>query len=149
MYSFDNISLKQDNKRWFPVMGEIHYSRYPHEYWRESLLKMKAGGVDVASTYVIWIHHEEIEDEYDFSGDRDLRLFVQTCKECKIKLWLRIGPWVHAEVRNGGFPDWLLKRILKYEQTMNAILPLLKNGTKKYMSRYKGFFIQMRSRIIQ
>ena len=47
MYSFDNISLKQDNKRWFPVMGEIHYSRYPHEYWRESLLKMKAGGVDV------------------------------------------------------------------------------------------------------
>ena len=60
MYSFDNISLKQDNKRWFPVMGEIHYSRYPHKYWRESLLKMKAGGVDVASTYVIWIHHEEI-----------------------------------------------------------------------------------------
>ena len=23
---------------------------------------------------------------------------------------LRIGPWSHAEVRNGGFPDWLLTK---------------------------------------
>jgi hypothetical protein len=23
-------------------------------------------------------------------------------------VWLRIGPWGHGEVRNGGFPDWLV-----------------------------------------
>ena len=27
-----------------------------------------------------------------------------------MKLFLRIGPWCHGEVRNGGFPDWLLKK---------------------------------------
>jgi hypothetical protein len=140
MYSFDNISLKQDNKRWFPVMGEIHYSRYPHEYWRESLLKMKAGGVDVASTYVIWIHHEEIEDEYDFSGDRDLRLFVQTCKECKIKLWLRIGPWVHAEVRNGGFPDWLLKKDFKVRTNDERYFAIIEKWYKKIYEQVQGLF---------
>ena len=26
---------------------------------------------------------------------------------------VRIGPWCHGEVRNGGFPDWLLKKQLK------------------------------------
>ncbi|HCM13774.1 MAG TPA: beta-galactosidase [Lachnospiraceae bacterium] len=102
--------LTKDRKPWFPIMGEIHYSRVLKRDWKESLYKMKAGGVDVASTYVIWIHHEEIEGEYDFTGNRDLRAFVQTCAECGLYLMLRIGPWVHGEVRNGGFPDWLLQK---------------------------------------
>lgn len=110
MYSFDEVSLLKDKKRWFPIMGEIHYSRYPKKYWKESILKMKSGGVDIISTYVIWIHHEEIEGDYDFSNTKDLRSFVETCKACKVKLCLRIGPWIHGEVRNGGFPDWLLQK---------------------------------------
>lgn len=109
-YSYNHQCLIKDNQAWFPVMGEIHYSRYPKAYWKESIYKMKAGGIEVVSTYVIWIHHEEVEGEYDFSGSRDLRGFLQICKECEVKLFLRIGPWVHGEVRNGGFPDWLLKK---------------------------------------
>ena len=109
-YTFDEKSLFRDGKRWFPIMGEIHYSRYPHEYWRESLNKMKAGGVDIVSAYTIWIHHEEVEGEYDFTGDRDLHGFLEACRDCGVKLLLRIGPWSHAEARNGGFPDWLLKK---------------------------------------
>lgn len=27
-----------------------------------------------------------------------------------MKVWLRIGPWAHGECRNGGFPDWLVKK---------------------------------------
>lgn len=109
-YSYNSQYLTKNKKAWFPVMGEIHYSRCAKEYWKESIDKMKAGGVEIVSTYVIWIHHEEIEGEYDFSGNRDLRGFLQVCKECNTEVILRIGPWVHGEVRNGGFPDWLLKK---------------------------------------
>lgn len=84
-------------------MGEMHYSRYPSQYWEESIEKMKAGGVDVLSTYVLWIHHEEIEGAYDFSGNKNLKAFVETCKKCNIYMMLRIGPWCHAEVRNEDF----------------------------------------------
>ncbi|MBQ9908395.1 MAG: beta-galactosidase, partial [Treponema sp.] len=77
-YSFDNISILKDGKRIFPIMGEIHYSRVPRSEWKERLLKMKAGGVTIVSSYVIWIHHEEIEGEYDWSGDRNLREFLKT-----------------------------------------------------------------------
>ena len=140
MYDFDNISLKKDGKRWFPVMGEIHYSRYPKEYWHESLMKMKAGGVDVASAYVIWIHHEEIEGQYDFSGDRDLKLFVRTCKECGMKLWLRIGPWVHGEVRNGGFPDWLLKKDFEVRTNDERYFAVVENWYKRIFKEVEGFF---------
>lgn len=98
-------------------MGEIHYSRVKREDWKSELYKMKAGNVSVISTYVIWIHHEEIEKEYDFSGNRNLHEFVKAIKETGLKMILRIGPWSHAEVRNGGFPDWLLKK--EYEPRTN------------------------------
>jgi hypothetical protein len=44
--------LTRDGKPWFPVMGEFHYSRYPETQWEKEILKMKAGGIEVVSTYV-------------------------------------------------------------------------------------------------
>ncbi|MDF2485828.1 MAG: beta-galactosidase [Herbinix sp.] len=109
-FGFNSSYLTKDNQPWFPIMGEMHYSRYPQKYWKESLYKMKAGGVEVVSAYAIWIHHEEIEGEYDFSGNKDLRSYVNAVKDCGLYLLLRLGPWVHGEVRNGGFPDWLMNK---------------------------------------
>jgi hypothetical protein len=102
--------LTRDGKPWIPVMGEFHYSRYPEAYWEEEILKMKASGVQVIATYVIWIHHEEIEGQFDWSGQRDLRKFAELCKKHDMLLYPRIGPWAHAEVRNGGLPDWVLAK---------------------------------------
>ena len=106
----DHDSLILNGKRWMPVTGEFHYSRYPKDEWRQELLKMKAGGVDTISTYVFWIHHEEIEGQWDWSGRRSLRQFVQLCQELGLKVIVRCGPWDHGEVRNGGFPDWLVHK---------------------------------------
>lgn len=92
---------------WYPVMGEFHYSRYPHEMWEESILKMKAAGIDVVATYVFWLSHEEEEGKFDFSGSKNLREFIELCARHKVYAFVRIGPWCHGEVRNGGFPDWL------------------------------------------
>lgn len=106
-YTYNSQYLMKDGEPWFPVMGEMHYSRYRQELWEESLRKMKAGGVTIVSSYVIWIHHEEEEGVFDFSGCRDLGYFVELCKKVGLKMCLRLGPWVHGEVRNGGFPDWV------------------------------------------
>lgn len=106
--SVNSRSLLVDGQPVFPVMGEFHYSRCPVAEWREELLKMKAGGVDIVATYVFWIHHEEIEGQWDWSGQRDLRQFVQTCGELGLKVVVRAGPWCHGEVRNGGLPDWMV-----------------------------------------
>lgn len=107
-YSFNEKCLMRNGKPWFPVMGEMHFSRFDEKFWKESLYKMKAGGVSIVSTYVFWIHHEEEEGIFDFSGSRNLKKFVECCRETGMKLFLRIGPWVHGECRNGGFPDWIV-----------------------------------------
>lgn len=116
-YGFTPQYMTKNGQPWFPMMGEFHYSRYPRQYWKESIYKMMAGGVDTISTYVFWLHHEEVEHEFDFTGQRDLRAFVETVKECKMNMFLRIGPWCHGEARNGGLPDWILHK--EYEVRTN------------------------------
>ncbi len=95
---------------WIGVMGEYHFSRYDCRQWRKELAKMKAGGITVVSSYLFWIHHEEIEGEFDFTGNNDLHAFVEACREIGLSFFLRIGPWAHGECRNGGFPNWLYEK---------------------------------------
>jgi hypothetical protein len=104
----NNRYLMLDNKPWLPVMGEFHFSRYPEQYWEEELLKMKAGGVQIVATYLFWNHHEEIEGHVDWSGQRNLRGFLTLCAKHGLYVLLRLGPFSHGEVRNGGLPDWVL-----------------------------------------
>ena len=138
-YSFDNISILKDKKRVFPIMGEIHYSRVPQAEWKERLLKMKAGGVTIVSAYVIWIHHEEIEGEYDWSGNRNLRAFMECVRDCGMKMLLRIGPWSHGEVRNGGFPDWLLHKDFEPRTNDEKYFEVVKKWYTKIFEQVNGF----------
>lgn len=138
-YTFDSTGILKDERRVFLTMGEIHYSRVPCSCWKESLLKMKAGGIDVVSTYVIWIHHEEIEGEYDWSGNRNLREFLKTASECGMKVCLRIGPWCHGEVRNGGFPDWLLHKDFEPRTNSKAYFDTVEKWYSKIYSQTSDF----------
>jgi beta-galactosidase len=109
-FSANQRYLLFDGKPWFPVMGEFQFARYSEDAWEEEILKMKAGGINIVSTYVFWIYHEEVEGQFDWSGRRDLRRFLALCAKHDMYVWLRVGPWAHGEVRNGGLPDWLLHR---------------------------------------
>jgi hypothetical protein len=100
--------LTMDGKPWMPVMGEFHYTRYPAEAWEEELLKMKAAGVTIVATYIIWNHHEPQPGEFNWKGDHDLRRFAELVKKHGMLMAARIGPWAHAEARFGGVPDWVV-----------------------------------------
>lgn len=102
-----NRYLTKNEKPWYPIMGEFHYSRYPRKDWLTEIYKMKSGGLEIIASYVIWIHHEETQGEWDFQGNNDLRSFIEDCQKAGVYFFLRIGPWAHGEVRNGGFPDWI------------------------------------------
>lgn len=137
-FSYNQEYLTKNGRPWFPIMGEIHYSRYPREYWKEEIQKMKAGGVDVISSYVIWIHHEEQEGEFDFGGQRNLRAFVNCCARANVYLFLRIGPWCHGEVRNGGFPDWLLQKPYEVRSNDPGYLAQVEQFYQQIFKQVKG-----------
>ena len=120
-------------------MGEFEYSRSDARFWRDGMEKMKALGCDTVQSYVIWIHHEEIKGEYDFSGNKDLRAFLKTVKDAGMMMFLRIGPWVHAEVRNGGFPDWIYDEGYKLRTDDPAYLACVKQYFSKIYEQCRGY----------
>ena len=104
----NNLYLEEGGVAKVPVMGEFHYARMNPEYWKDALLKMKASGVNIVSTYCLWSLHEEREGELSWEGHLNLRRFIELCKEVGLKVHLRVGPYCNAEIRNGGLPDWLV-----------------------------------------
>ena len=110
-FEVDSHGFIVNGKHQLGVMGEIHYSRVPEKDWLTEILKMKAGGITVLSTYVFWNHHETEEGKWDWSGNRNLHKFLQTCKEADMPVVLRIGPFCHGEVYQGGIPEWLTDKM--------------------------------------
>lgn len=104
--------MSVDGRPVVPVLGEFHFSRYPADQWEEEILKIKAGGVTVIPTYIFWSIHEEKEGVFDWSGNRDVRRFVELCAKHDMPVIIRIGPFCHGEIRNGGIPDWIFAKPL-------------------------------------
>lgn len=135
----NNRYFVKNGKPWIPVMGEIHFCRLAPECWEDELLKMKAGGITVISTYVIWIYHEEQEGSFNFTGKRDLRRFLSLVEQCGLKAVLRIGPWIHGEVRNGGFPDWLLAKSCERRKNDPEYLTYVKRYFEEIKRQAEGY----------
>ena len=123
-----------------PVMGEFHFSRYPAEQWEEEILKMKAGGVTVIPTYVFWSLHEELEGQFRWDGQRDLRRFIELCKKHDMGVIVRIGPFCHGEIRSGGFPDWLFAKPLEVRSNDPEYLKIVKRLYTEIGKQLKGLY---------
>ena len=153
-----NAQFLIDGKPFLILSGEMHYFRVPREYWRDRLEKLKACGLNTVATYIPWNLHERTKGNFDFSGELDLRAFLETADELGLKVILRPGPYICAEWEFGGFPAWLLaeqglhlrcsepkylsyvKRYLEtvYDQvckffTRNIILLQIENGYASYI----------------
>ena len=123
-----------------PVMGEFHYSRYPAEQWEEQILKIKAGGVNVIPTYVFWSIHEEVQGQFDWTGNRNLRRFIELCQKCGVQTIVRVGPFCHGEIRNGGLPDWLFAQPLEIRSNDANYLHYVKILYNEIASQLKGLY---------
>lgn len=90
--------------------AELHYPRIPEPYWDQRIKQCKALGMNTICLYVFWNSHEPREDKFDFTGQNDLRKFVELCRDNGMNVILRPGPYVCAEWEMGGLPWWLLKK---------------------------------------
>lgn len=104
---FTNYYMTVDGKPFFGVSGEMHYARVAPDQWEDAVVKMQCGGVNILSTYVFWNVHEEEEGVFRFDGCRNLRAFLEVCEKRRMWVIVRVGPFDHGEMRNGGLPDWL------------------------------------------
>jgi beta-galactosidase len=113
------FSVKEDSfllngKKVFLNSGEIHYFRIKHELWKRHLEAAREAGLTTVSTYVPWAWHESEEHVFDFDGvsspERDLKGWLSLCREYGLTCILKPGPFILAETRGAGLPDWFLAK---------------------------------------
>ncbi len=103
-----------DGKEVFLNSGEIHYFRIKREHWDLHLAAAREAGLMAVSSYVPWDWHEPEEGVFDLDGstlpERDLAGWLQKCKEHGLKAIVKPGPYILAEYRGAGLPEWFLSQ---------------------------------------
>ncbi|MFG0283711.1 MAG: beta-galactosidase [Phycisphaerales bacterium JB039] len=106
--TFDGRSFMLDGRRIWLVSGQVAYGRIPREHWADRIHAARLAGVNTIETPVFWSQHEPRPGQFDFSGDNDLRHFVQLVGDAGLWLILRPGPYIGEDRDFGGLPTWLM-----------------------------------------
>ena len=140
--AFTNYYIEKNGEPFYGVSGEFHFSRMSEDRWEDELIKMKMGGLNVASTYIFWIHHEEEEGTFRFDGRRNLRGFVELCRKHGLYVILRVGPFCHGEARNGGIPDWIYGKPFEPRSLNEGFLSYVKRLYTQIAAQTEGLYFK-------
>lgn len=140
--SFTNYYMQINKKPFMGISGECHYSRVWESQWEDTILKMKMGGINIISTYIFWIHHEEKEGVFRFDGNRNIRKFLELCKKHGMYVIVRIGPFDHGEVRNGGLPDWLYGKPFEVRSANEGFLYYTRRLYHRLAKQFEGLYFK-------
>ncbi|MDC7290547.1 beta-galactosidase [Blautia schinkii] len=139
---FTSYYLTKNGKPFFGILGECHYSRVHEDQWEDTILKMKMGGLNVVATYCFWNHHEEVEGSFRFDGNRNIRKFIELCKKHGMYVIVRIGPFDHGEVRNGGIPDWMYGKPFEVRSLNEGWLFYTRKLYREFAKQFDGLYFK-------
>ncbi len=130
-----------DGKKVFLNSGEIHYFRIRRELWDKHLKLAAGAGLTTVSTYLPWAWHEPEESLFDLTGqtlpERDLEGWLERCHHHKLTCILKPGPFILAEYRGAGLPDWFLDRYHDQVRMRNSRGELVESeGVSLFNKRY-------------
>jgi beta-galactosidase len=110
IFSLSKNDFLLDGKPFQIISGEMHPARIPKQYWRHRIQMAKAMGCNTIAVYIFWNYLETSSGVFDFTSEnRNIAEFIRICKEEKMWVLLRPGPYVCAEWDFGGLPSYLLK----------------------------------------
>ena len=140
-FSINENNFCLNSKKVFLNAGEIHYFRIKRELWDKHLDAAKEAGLTTVSSYVPWAWHESVEGVFDFDGtscpERDLKGWLQRCQARGLTCIVKPGPFILAETRGAGLPDWFLDQYreeVKMRNSKGGIVP--SDGVSLFHPKY-------------
>ncbi len=107
--SYDQYSMSIGGQRVYVTAGEFDPWRTPSpSLWLDDLQKMKADGYNAVTVYFDWDYSSPAPGVYDFTGVRDMNLFLNMAQQAGLYVIARPGPYINAETDAGGIADWAL-----------------------------------------
>ncbi len=105
--SYDRRSFILNGRRQILFSGSIHYWRSEPQAWNKHFAVASSAGINAVETYIYWGLHETSPGTFDFNGRLNLEQFSELAQKSGLLLFLRLGPYICAEVNYGGLPMWL------------------------------------------
>lgn len=116
--------FEQDGSPVFLLSGEIHYFRIDRALWDKHLAEAVEAGLRTVSSYVPWAWHEPEEGLFDLQGSthpqRNLKAWVDACARHGLTCILKPGPFILAEFRGAGLPDWFVEQYAEQVRMRNS-----------------------------
>lgn len=106
----EHDTFLMDGKSFQYVAGSFHYFRALPETWRQKLKTIRAGGLNAVDLYIQWSLHNPEDGVYRWDGIANVEQVVQIATEEDLYVILRPGPYICAEIDNGGLPYWLASK---------------------------------------
>lgn len=115
-----NGSLLVDGTPTFLFGGDVQYFRVRDErfdaaktqaMWEDTLARMQAARMNLLTTYFPWDYHQSGPGQWDFSGPRDVKKFLEIACSHGVKIVAKPGPLITAEWPRGfgtfgAVPEW-------------------------------------------
>ena len=89
------------------LSGALHYFRVHPGHWADRIRKARQMGLNTIETYVPWNAHAPAPDRFRLDGGLDLGRFLDLVAAEGMFAIVRPGPYICAELTNGGLPGWL------------------------------------------
>jgi beta-galactosidase len=89
------------------LSGALHYFRVHPGHWADRIRKARQMGLNTIETYVAWNAHAPRPDEFRLDDGLDLGRFLDLVAAEGMFAIVRPGPYICAELTNGGLPGWL------------------------------------------
>jgi len=90
------------------LASSLFYFRIPRETWEARMKLLKTAGYNAIDVYFPWNYHETAPGEWNFSGNRDVRAFLELAAAHDLQVIARPGPYICSEWDGGGMPAWLI-----------------------------------------
>jgi beta-galactosidase len=89
------------------LCASLFYFRLPRAVWKDRLRKVKKAGYHCIDVYFPWNYHELHYNEWDFTGERDIEVFLREATEEGLLVVARPGPYICSEWDGGALPAYL------------------------------------------
>ncbi|HEY3557563.1 MAG TPA: beta-galactosidase family protein [Kribbella sp.] len=131
-FAIDDSGFRLDGRPFRIISGALHYFRVHPDCWADRIEKARLMGLNTIETYVPWNLHSPRPGEFDTTGILDLGRFLREVAAAGLYAIVRPGPYICAELDNGGLPPWLLRAdgigVRRYEpQFMSAVTKYLQD----------------------
>lgn len=129
--TYDGRSFMIDGRRIWLVSGSVQYTRISREDWPKAIWAAKLAGLNCIETPIFWNRCEPRPGQFEFTGEHDIRHFVELIGRAGMYCIIRPGPFVGSQWDMGGLPPWLLA--VKNMKLRTANQPFLE-ATSRYIT---------------